>query len=138
MSAIPGYSLMAGKVKTLQFTPLAFVAANVAFAAHTLKFNLPERGQIIGIRVAVGLKGGTFSTATLDIKVGSTSILVAPFDIAAAVAGTPIDKEIAALTAGSQNIARNAEMSIVLAESGGSSPVWSDVVIQIHYQALGE
>lgn len=112
-------------------------AVLAAFAAHTLKFVAPCKMKIIGIRVAVGLKGGVHVTSTLDVQKGGVTMLAALFNIATAVAGTPLDKEIAALAANADPVACNSELSIVLAEAGGTAPTWADVVVQIDYIPLG-
>lgn len=135
--ALPKYSKGIGGPKSLMFNLLAG-SALAAFAAHTLKFAMPERGKIIGVRFNAGLLGGTHSTSTLDVKAGSSSVLAAAFNVATAVAGTPIDKEVADLSAtGLAAIEANTEMSIVTAESGGTNPTWADVTVQIEYVPLG-
>ena len=113
-------------------------SALATFAAHTLKVALPSRAKLIGAMVNVGLRGGTHVTSTLDIKNGSTSLLASTFDLAALTPGTPVHKEIAGLAAGAADVAQNVEISIVTAESGGTSPTWADVTVQIDYVDLGD
>ena len=140
--ARPGYSMGVkagggGQVKSLVVCFLGG-SALAAFAAHTLKVAVPEKAKLIGVMMNVGLKGGTHSTSTLDVKNGSTSLLSAAFDVAAATAATPVHKEIASLAAGAASGAQNTETSMVRAESGGSSPTWADVTVQIDYVPLGD
>lgn len=134
--ALPKYSKGIGGPKTLLFGLLAG-APLAAFEAHTLKFTMPERGTVIGIRLNVGLRGGTFNIGTLDVKAGSSSLLTAVFDVAALTPATPVDKEVADLTAAATGIAANTEMSIVSAVTTGTSPTWADVTVQIEYVPLG-
>lgn len=136
----PKYSLgtkAGGSVKSLVVTLLGG-SALATFAAHTLKVALPERAKLIGVMVNVGLRGGTHSTSTLDVKNGSTSLLGTAFDVAALTPATPVHKEIASLASGAAEVAQNTEISIVTAESGGTSPTWADVTVQIDYVALGD
>lgn len=116
----------------LQGAPLA------AFEAHTLKFTMPERGRVLGMRLNVGLRGGTFNVGTVDVKAGATSLLTAVFDVAALTPATPVDKEEANLTATAADIAANTEMSVVVAVTTGTSPTWADVTLQIEYLPLGD
>ena len=62
----------------------------------------------------------------------------AAFDVAALTPATMVHKEIASLVAGAASVDRNTEMSIVTAESGGTSPTWADVTVQVDYIPLGE
>ncbi len=107
--------------------------ALATFAAHTLKFTIPFKCKVIGARLNVGLRGGTHVTSAVDIQKGGVSILAAAFDVDALTPGTPVDKEIADLAAGADPVAANAELSIVCTESGGTSPTWADVTVQVHY-----
>lgn len=137
-AARPVYNLGTNQPRSLLFTALQFATlqAFIANAANG-KLVLPSRAQIIGVRLNINRKGGTFSVATLDVLAGGVSILAAPFDVAAAVAGTPIDKEIASLTAASQNLAANTQITFTTTESGGTTPTWADVSVQIDYVPLG-
>lgn len=112
-------------------------SALAAFAAHTVKFIAPCKMKIVGIRLNVGLSGGTHVTSTLDVQKGGVTMLAAPFDVAVAVAGTPIDKEIASLAANADPVAANAELAVVTAEADGTDPTWADVTVQIDYIPLG-
>ncbi len=137
----PGYSLGAkagggGQVKSLIVSLHGM--GLIAFAAHTRKITMPETGKIIGITLNVAAKGGTHSTSTVDVKKASTSLLAAVFDVAALTAGTKVDKEGTALAAAADSVAKDAVLSVILAESGGSSPTWQGVDIQIDYVALGD
>jgi len=126
------------QAQSLVFTALQFEALT-AFTAFTAtgKLVLPCKAKIIGVRLNVNRKGGTFSVGTLDVLAGGVSILSAVFDVAAMVAGTPIDKEIADLTAAAAAVAANTEVTFTTAVSGGSSPTWADVTVQIDYMPLG-
>ncbi len=135
--ALPLTSLGIGSgVKTIKFDILAGQPLT-AFAAHTLKWTMPERGKIIGVRLNVGLRGGTHVTSALDITAGGTSILAAAFDVDALTPATPVDKEIASLAAGAADIAANTEMTIAITEASGTNPTWADVTVQIEYVRLG-
>lgn len=135
-AARPKYNLGSAAPASLIF-PLLAGSALAAFAAHTLKFIAPCKLKVIGARLAVGLKGGTHVTSTLDIQKAGVTMLGALFNVATAVAGTPIDKEIADLAANAASVAANTELSIVTAEAGGTAPTWADVVVQIDYIPLG-
>jgi len=118
---------------------LALTAANLeATVAGTRKLRMPQRGKIIGATLNLGLKGGTHGTNTLDILSGATSLLAAAFDVAAAVAGTPIDKEGSDLAAAAADVAKDATISVAVAVSGGSSPTWGAATLQIDYVPLGD
>lgn len=133
----PGYALGMERPQTL-IVALAHSGANVAFAAHTRKITMPQRCKIIGITLNIGVKSGTYVTATVDVKSGSTSLLTALFDAAALVAATKVDKEGSALAAAADDVAKDATISVVLAESGGTSPVYADADLQIDYVPLGD
>jgi hypothetical protein len=135
--ARPGYSLGITRPQSIIIS-LASMGPLVAFAAHTKKIQLPQRGKIIGIGLNVGARGGTHSTSTVDVLANGVSLLSAVFDVAALTPGTPVQKEIANLVAGAASVAKDAVISVVLAESGGSSPTYSDADLQIDYQPLGE
>lgn len=134
----PGYStgIKGAGIKTL-LIPFLHAGPLVTWAAHTLKFRAPESGIVVGVTVNVEAKGGTHSVSTLDVKQGSTSLLAAAFDIFAAVAGTPIDKEGATL-ATTPTFAKDATLSIVTTESGGTSPTAQGVTVQIDYVPTGD
>lgn len=123
------------QVKSLVVNMLAG-AALAAFTASTQKLRMPEKGKIIGITLNVGQKGGTHATSTVQVQNGATSLLAAAFDVAAAVAGTPIDKEGTDLSAAADSVAKDSELRIVVAVTGGTSPTWADVTVQIDYVTL--
>lgn len=131
--ARPEYALSMPGIQSMIIPIVPMAAANAAFAAHTLKVLMPVKAKIVGIGLNVGVKSGTFSTATLDVLAGATSLLAAAFDVAAATAATPIQKEDSALAAGAASVAAGTTINITTAESGGSSPVWNDVTVQIDY-----
>lgn len=133
--ARPGYNLGSERPQTLL---LHLTAANLeATVAGTRKIRMPQRGKIIGMTLNLGLKGGTHGTNTLDVLSGATSLLGAAFDVAAAVAGTPIDKEGTDLAAAAAEVAKDATISVAVAVSGGSSPTWGCATLQIDYVPLG-
>lgn len=136
--ARPAYSI--GNPNRPQSVILTLVGgvALTAWGAHTAKFRMPQTAQIIGITANVGAKGGTHSVSTIDVKVGATSVLASLLDVAAATAGTPFDKEGAALAAGAASVAKDSVISVVTAESGGTSPTVQDVTVQIDYIPLGD
>lgn len=140
--ARPGYSTAVkggATVKSITYT-VAQLGALVAYAAGSLKFRMPEKGQIIGVTANVAAGGGTHSTSTLDVSNAGTSLLVAPFDVAAmvAAAGTVVDKEGSALAAGAASVAKDAEIRLTAAESGGTSPTVRGLTVQIDYVPLGD
>lgn len=135
--ARPGYALGMVRPTSLVVSILAGQAL-ATFVAHTLKLRMPQRGAVIGATLNVGLRGGTHVTSTLDIKSGATSLLASLFDIAALTPGTPVDKEGATLAAAAADVAKDAVLSFVTAEAGGTTPTWSDVTIQLDYTPLGE
>ena len=111
----------------------------IAFAnALTFKARMPERGKVIGCTMNATAKGGTHSTSTIDVRKDATSLLVAAFDLFAHTPGTPIDKEGSALAAAADVVAKDSEIRIVTAESGGTSPTVQGLVIQVDYVPLGD
>lgn len=138
--ARPGYSLGVkggSQVKTLNVSMLCG-AALAAFTASTQKLRMPEKGKIIGITLNVGQRGGTHATSTVQVQNGATSLLAAAFDVAALTPGTPVDKEDTALAAAADSVAKDSELRVVVAVTGGTSPTWADVTVQIDYVALGD
>lgn len=138
--ARPGYSLGVkggSQVKTLNVSMLCGAALS-AFTASTQKLRMPEKGKIIGITLNVGQRGGTHATSTVQVQNGATSLLAAAFDVAALTPGTPVDKEDTALAAAADSVAKDSELRVVVAVTGGTSPTWADVTVQIDYVALGD
>lgn len=135
--ARPGYALGGGRPQSLVVSMLCGNAL-AAFAAHTVKLRMPQRGKVIGVFLNVGLRGGTHATSTVQVQNAGTSLLVAAFDVAALTPATPVDKEGAALAAAADDVAKDAELRIIVAESGGTSPTWADVTVQIDYVPLGD
>ncbi len=133
----PGYALGIGtRPKSLV---VALTALNLeAFVAGSRKLRMPETGKIIGMTFNAGLKGGTYATGTIDVLNGATSLLAATFDVAASVAGTPIDKEGSALSAAADSVAKDSTIVITAAVSGGSSPTLGCATVQIDYVPLGD
>lgn len=141
--ARPGYSLAVkgggGQVKSLIVTLHGM--GLIAFTALTRKIQMPETGKIIGVHLNVAAKGGTFppGAAWLDVLDGATTVLGAPFDVEALVAGTPVDKEGSDIAAaGDVVVAKDAVVSIVTAVTGGTSPTWQGADVQIDYVPLGD
>lgn len=136
-AARPEYATAMGKPHSLVLS-LLVGGALTAFSAKTGLFKavLPFKAKVIGVRLTVGQKGGTHVTSALDVLAGGVSLLAAVFDVDAAVAGTPIDKEIADLAAGAAAVAANSEITINTTESGGTSPTWADVMVQIDFVPL--
>lgn len=137
--ARPAFSLGVGasRIKTLTVALLAG-SPLVAFAAHTIKLRMPERGQIVGCTLDVGLRGGTHVTSTLDVQAVAVSLLAAVFDVDALTPATPVDKEGAALSAAAASVAKDTELRIVTTESGGTAPTWADAMVSIDYVPLGD
>jgi ABC-type microcin C transport system permease subunit YejB len=140
--ARPGYSLGTkagggGSVKSLIVSLHGM--GLIAFAALTRKIALPESGVIQAITLNVAAVGGTYSTATVDVLSGASSLVTNKFDVAALTPGTPVEKLAADLTtAGKAVVAKDAVISIVTAVSGGSSPTWQGADIQIDYVPVGD
>jgi hypothetical protein len=140
--ARPSYSLGSkagggGQVKSLVVSALCG-SALAAFTAATWKLRMPEKGQIVGVTLNVGQRGGTHSTSTVQVQNAGTSVLGAAFDVAALTPGTPVDKEGANLAAAAASVAKDAELRVIVAVSGGSSPTWADATVQIDYVPLGD
>jgi hypothetical protein len=141
--ARPGYSLATkgggGSVKTILLT-LSQPMALVAYIAGSLKFTMPETGKLIGVTLNVTAGGGTHVTSTVDVLEGATSLLTAVFDVAAAVAapGVPINKEGSALSAAADTVAKDAVISVTVAEAGGTNPTTRGLTVQIDYVPLGD
>jgi hypothetical protein len=141
--ARPAYSLAVkagggGQVKSLIMNLHGM--GLIAYTALTRKIQMPEKGKIVGIHLNVSAKGGTFppGAATLDVQANGTTVLVAPFDVEAIVAGTPVDKEDTAIAAAGDAVAKDAVLSIVTAVTGGTSPTWQGADLQIDYVPLGD
>ena len=139
--ARPGYSLGAkgggGQVKSLTVSLAGLVAATFANGI-IFKLRMPETGQIIGVTLNVAARGGTHVTSTVDVGNAGTSLLAALFNVATLTPGTPVDKEGSALAAGAASVAKDAELRITTAESGGTSPTVTGVTVQIDYVPLGD
>lgn len=136
--ARPGFAAgIQTRPKTITFSILCG-AALAPFTAATLKQRMPETGQIIGVTVNVGQRGGTHATSTVQVQSGATSLLATAFDVAALTPGTPVDKEGAALSAAAASVAKDAELRVVVAVAGGTSPTWADATVQIDYVPLGD
>lgn len=134
--ARPAYSAGQGLRPQSIVVPLLAGAALTAFANAKTYANilLPQSGKIIGINFNVGAKGGTHSTSTVAVKVGANT--VATLNVASAVAGTPSQVEGSSLA--NTDFAKDAALTLVSAESGGTSPTWQDVTIQIDYVPTGD
>jgi hypothetical protein len=109
-----------------------------AFASGTRKVRMPGSGKIIGITFNAQAKAGTHSTSTIDVQDDGVSLLVAPINVAAAVAGTPVDVEGAALAAIAANVRKDSVISIVMAEAGGAGPTWQGADLQIDWTPLSD
>ncbi len=133
------YSLASGGPRTVVLTALAG-AALTAFAAKNgfITFRAPRKMQITAITLNVNQRGGTHSTSTLDVLAGATSLLGAVFNVASLTPGTPVDKEdnAGALSAAAAAVAKDTLIKVTTAESGGTSPTWADVTVQIDYIPL--
>jgi hypothetical protein len=115
-------------------------AALTTFAAKTgfIQFRMPERGKIIGITLNVNQRGGSHVTSSLDVLAGATSVLTAAFDVDALTPGTPVDKEGTDLAAAAADVAKDTLIKVSTAESGGTTPTWADVTIQVDYVPLSQ
>lgn len=133
------YSLASGGPRTVVLTALAG-AALTAFAAKTgfIQFRAPRKMQITAITLNVNQRGGTHSTSTLDVLAGATSLLASVFNVATLTPGTPVDKEdnAGALSAAAAAVAKDTLIRVSTAESGGTSPTWADVTVQIDFIPL--
>lgn len=134
--ARPGYALGMPRPQSLIITLIGPTLA--AYIAQDFAFLMPQRAKVIGVFMNVAAVGGTLSTATVDVLQGTTSLLTAVFDVAAATPGTPVNKEIASLVAGALEVAKDTVMHAKMAVSGGSSPTASGLTIQIDYVPLGD
>lgn len=111
----------------------------IAVAAHIRKIAMPESGKIIAVTLNVAARGGTHVTTTVSLKSGSTELLTTLFDAAGLTPATPVEKLTADLTAtGQAVIAKDAVLSVTVAESGGTSPTWQGVDLQIDYVPVGD
>lgn len=136
--ARPGYSIGIPTRPTTLMVTLANMGPLVAFAAHTVKIRMPQRGKIIGMTLNVGTRGGTHVGSALDVQKEGVTMLAATFDVDALTPGTPIDKEGSALAANADPVAKDATISIVTTEAGGTAPTWGDATLQIDYIPLGD
>ncbi|MCL4764526.1 MAG: hypothetical protein KJ018_22560 [Burkholderiales bacterium] len=137
--ARPAYSLAQPRPASLVVTALAG-AALTAFADKTafVQMVMPQKGKIIGITLNVNQKGGTHVTSTLDVLAGATSLLGAAFDVEALTAGTPVSKEGSDLSSAAASVAKDTLLKVTTVETGGTSPTWADVTLQIDYVPLGD
>ncbi len=138
--ARPGYSLATksggGSVKSLIVSIAGMTLETLV--ARTSKIAMPETGKIIAITTNVAAKGGTPGTDTLDVLAGATSLLAAVFNLNTIVAGTPVEKVGSALSAAADSVAKDTVLSIVTAQSGGTTPTIAAATIQIDYVPLGD
>ena len=132
----PGYSAGQGLRPQSIVIPMLAGAALTAFVNAKTYANIlhPQSGKIIGINFNVGGKGGTFSTGTIAVKIGA--LTVATLNAASAVAGTPVQVEGSSLS--NTDFAKDAVLTLLSAESGGASPTWQDVTIQVDYIPTGD
>lgn len=124
-----------GGVKTLIISLSAAMVLE-ALTARTRKIAMPEKGKIIAITANVAAKGGTPGTDTLDVLAGATSLLAATFNLNTIVAGTPVEKVGAALSSAADSVAADTVLSLVTAQSGGTSPTVAGLDVQIDYIPL--
>ena len=99
---------------------------------------MPCTGKVIGVTMNVAAKGGTHSVSTVDVLKGATSLLGSLIDVAGATAGTPVLREGSGLAAAADVVAKDAEIVITCAESGGTSPTVRGLTVQIDYIPLGD
>lgn len=128
----PEYNLAAGVPMTFTF-PMLVGAALTAFAAKTgfIQFRAPRKMKIIGITLNVNQRGGTHSASALNVLAGGTTLLGSTFSVNGLTPGTPVDKEGTDLTAAADVVAKDTLITVNLTESGGTSPTWADVTLQI-------
>jgi hypothetical protein len=137
--ARPPVAIGAGPRQQSLIVSLLCGAALTTFPpSNRQKLRMPQKGQVTGITLNVGAKGGTHSTSTLDVQAGGASLLTALIDVAGLTAGTPVDKEGAALSAAAASVAKDAEIDLIWAQSGGTSPTFQDATVQIDYIPLGD
>lgn len=132
----PGYSAGQGLRPKSIVIPMLAGAALTAFANAKTYANVlaVESGIVVGIHFNVGGKGGTFSVGTVAVKNGSNTI--ATLNAASAVAGTPVEVEGTSLA--NTSFSKDSIFTLLSAESGGTSPTWQDVTIQIDYIPTGD
>ena len=132
----PGYSAGQGLRPQSIVIPILAGAALTAFANGKTYANIliPQSGKIIGVNFNVGGKGGTFSTGTVAVKNGANTVCT--LNAASAVAGTPTQVEGSSLS--NTDLVKDGTLTLVSAESGGTSPTWQDVTIQIDYIPTGD
>ncbi len=101
---------------------------------------MPWTGLLMGATLNVGTRGGTHVTSTLDVQVGGVSIFAATFNVQALTPGTIVLKEGAAAfsATGLAAIAKDAVISIITVESGGTSPTWADATLQLDFAPVGD
>lgn len=139
--ARPKYSLAVkggggGQVKSLTLTLTGMTLE--ALVARTAKLIMPEKGKIIAVTANVAAKGGTPGTDTLDVTAGATSLLAATFNLNTIVAGTPVQKDGAGLSATADSVAEGTELRFTTAQSGGTSPTLALLTVQVDYVPLGD
>jgi hypothetical protein len=132
----PGYSAGQGLRPQSIVIPILAGAALTAFANAKTYANVlaVQSGKVIGVHFNIGGKGGTFSTGTVAVKNGSNTICT--LNAASAVAGTPSEVEGSSLS--NTDFSKDSVFTLVSAESGGTSPTWQDVTIQIDYIPTGD
>lgn len=137
--ARPAFSLPMPRPQSVVVTALVG-AALTTFGAKTgfIQFRMPQRGRIIGATLNVNQRGGSHSASALDVLAGANSILAAAFDVDALTPGTPVDKEGSALTSYADDVAADTLIKVNTTETGGTSPTWADVTLQIDYVPLAQ
>lgn len=105
--------------RSTQFTASAVTGIPVARPAQNI--------QVLGFSVIPRAKGGTHAAAAFVLKAGATT--VATVDATAAAAGVRSE----AATIVSELVAAGVELTVDYSQTGGSSPTFDDVQIQVDY-----
>ena len=134
--ARPKFAIHSAGVRSM-VVQLAGLAA-VAFGAGTTKVVAPSRLKVVNVTFNAGAKGGTHVDSSIDVKVGSNSLLASVIDVDAAVAGTPVDRNGTGLSSYADEIAQGTAISVTAAETGGTNPTVTNATIQIDYIPLGD
>lgn len=116
-------------------------AALTTFATDTglAQAFAPFRCKVVAVTLNVASKGGTHSTSTLNVAAGANGILTTAFDVAALTGGTAVEKTGSGLVSTyADEVAAGTPFVVSTAESGGTSPTWKGVTVQIEVVPLGE
>lgn len=124
--AVPVITPAVGVVISQAF--LVDVQLTTAELVELVKFRLPQKAKILACSVVSRAKGGTHAATTFEFQAGTN--VLCNIDVTAVAAGTRADGTVSSTYA---VCAKDTEITVDFAETGGNSPTLDDVTIQIDY-----